>query len=584
MTPTRTLPSTGPRALSASLWYLAAAIVTVALVEGPLLVAANPEYPAVVAIFPIVGLLYSAMGLVAWWRRPSNRVGGVLVLGGLFWMLSGLSNATQPVLIAVGQITATLPFAVLAHLLLVFPTGRTLVRGSRVVIATAYATTLFLQAPIYLFGPDHPGSPLLVALRPDVVAMAQAFQRGCAAAIVIATAVLVVRRYRASTPAVRRALAPVAAYGLFALALVPLSANVISPLTGMDPITLFVVQAIVLGFVPVALLLGVLRGGFARTGEIVELGAWFRSHRDRSELTKALGDSLGDPTVELAFWIEEQSRHVDLDGGQVDLPDPSSGRAWSPIVLDGRQIGAIVYDESLVADPDLVDIAGQVLAIGLDRQRLTVELISSRDALRESRSRIVEADERVRRQLARDLHDGLQGRLVVLAIEAQRLTNQLPAGTEREQAAQLRSGLDVAIDELRGVVYDVMPALLIERGLPAATLEVVERMPIPTELVCDPRIRRLPATIESAAFFVIAEALANGLKHSRADRMSVSLGVEDEVLLVEVADDGVGGAVPRTGGGLGGVADRVEALGGRVRLTSPPGVGTRMVVRLPCAS
>ena len=584
MTPSRSLPSSRSHALSASLWYLAAATFALALVEWPILIANSAGYELAVSLFPILGILYVAMGVVAWWRRPSNRVGGVLVLGGLFLMVSGLSNASFPALIAIGLVTATLPFAVIAHLVLVFPTGRTMARGSRVVIALAYATTLVVQMPLYLFAPGPPGSPLFVADRPEIVEATEALQTGLAAAVVIATTVLVVRRYRTSTPAVRRALAPVASYGLFALALIPVSANIIRPLTGMDPVTLFVVQAVVLAFVPVAFLLGVLRGGFARTGEVVELGAWFRSHRDRSELVKALAATLGDPSVQLAFWLEDQHRYVDLDGGRVDLPEEGSGRAWSSIVLDGRVIGAIVYDETLVGDPDLVQIAGQVLAMGLDRQRLTVELISSRDALRDSRSRIVEADERVRRQLARNLHDGLQGRLVVLAIQAQRLTNQLPPGPEREQAAQLRSGLDVAIEELRGVVYDVLPALLIERGLPAATLEVVERMPIPTRLDCDRPIGRLAATLESAAFFVIAEALANGLKHSQADTMSVSLDVQDDELLIEVADDGVGGAVPHSGGGLRGVADRVEALGGHVRLESPHGRGTRMTVRLPCAS
>jgi signal transduction histidine kinase len=425
---------------------------------------------------------------------------------------------------------------------------------------------------------------LFVADRPEVVDLAGKVLFGLTTVVAVAATVLVVRRYRTSTPVVRRALAPVASYSLFALLMIPLSARVIRPLTGMDPVALFLVQAVVFALVPVAFLLGVLSGGFGRTGEVVELGAWFRSQRDRSELTKALADTLGDPSVQFAFWLEEQGGYVDVDGAKVALPVADSGRSWSRIVLDGRVIGAIVYDEALVGDPALVDVAGQVLAIGLDRQRLIVELISSRDALRESRSRIVETDERVRRRLARNLHDGLQGRLVVLAIQAQRLTNQLSPGPEREQGAQLRSGLDVAIAELRGVVYDVMPALLIERGLPAATLEVVERMPIPTRLLCDQPIARLPATLESAAFFVIAEALANGLKHSQADTMSVSLDVRDDELRIEVTDDGVGGAVQKTDGGMRGVADRVEALGGRVRVESPHGLGTRMLVRLPCAS
>ncbi len=134
----------------------------IVLVEWPILVADNPDYEPVASLFPILGILYVAMGIVAWWRRPSNRVGGVLALGGLLWMLSGLGTVSFPALFAVGLMTATVPFALVALLVLVFPTGRTVARGSRVVIALAYATTLVFQAARL---PVQPGPPGVAAAR-----------------------------------------------------------------------------------------------------------------------------------------------------------------------------------------------------------------------------------------------------------------------------------------------------------------------------------------------------------------------------------------------------------------------------------
>ena len=412
--------------------------------------------------------------------------------------------------------------------------------------------------------------------------MLQRVQLALAAIAVVAAAVIVVRRYRVSPPATRRVLAPVAAIGLGAVVLVLLSANVLSPMLGMDPLLLFVVQATALSMVPVAFTLGVLRGGFAQTGEIVELGAWFGVERDRSELAGALARTLGDPTVEVVFWLDASARYVDIDGADLEPPASGSVRRDVEIELDGRRVGAIRYDPTLVADPELVRVAGRVLAIAVDRQRLTVELLASRDALRESRSRLVEEGDRARRRLARDLHDGLQARLVVLAIQAQQLSSRLP-GEERKQVAELRSGLDAAIGELRAVVQDVMPALLIERGLRAATEEIVDRMPIPTHLDAADDMRPLPPTVETAAFYVVAEGLANGLKHSGANRMRVRLHVVDELLRIEVADDGVGGARAGAGSGLRGLEDRVDALGGRLSVISPPGGGTTMLALVPCA-
>ena len=174
---------------------------------------------------------------------------------------------------------------------------------------------------------------------------------------------------------------------------------------------------------------------------------------------------------------------------------------------------------------------------------------------------------------------------MLLALGAQRIAGDAsaPPGT-REAAAALRSGADAAIADLRRVVNGVMPALLIERGLYAAAEDLVDRIPIPTDLDLRGSDRSLPTPVESTAYFVMAEAIANAVKHSRARELAVRLEQAGGCLSLEVRDDGIGGAVRNGSTGLRGITDRVDGLGGRLVVESPPGEGTRLLVEMPCGS
>jgi signal transduction histidine kinase len=185
----------------------------------------------------------------------------------------------------------------------------------------------------------------------------------------------------------------------------------------------------------------------------------------------------------------------------------------------------------------------------------------------------MEAADAERRRIAQDLHDGLQSRLLLLAIEAHQ------AG-----ACSLRAGIDEAIVELRRFVHGIMPSLLIERGLHAATEDLVDRVPLPTTLEYTDEQAGLSRRVETAAYFVVAEALSNAVKHSGANALRVRIQRVDNRLCVEVRDDGIGGAVANGGSGLRGIADRVDALGGHLRVDSRAGEGTSVVAQLPCAS
>ena len=247
-------------------------------------------------------------------------------------------------------------------------------------------------------------------------------------------------------------------------------------------------------------------------------------------------------------------------------------------MLGGRRVGAIVYDATLIADRETVESAGRVVAIALHNEQLTAELRAGRDRLQRALARTVEASDAERRRIARDLHDGLQGRLVLLAIQAD------AARSDPALADDLGEGLQTAITELRDLVQGVMPAMLTERGLCAAVEELTVRCPIPVVLDLDRARGTLPGAVESTGYFIVAEALANAIKHAQASTVDLRMVRADGELRVEITDDGVGGAQANGGAGLRGMADRVDALDGRLVVSSPRGGGTFILAELPCGS
>lgn len=314
----------------------------------------------------------------------------------------------------------------------------------------------------------------------------------------LVTAVLLARRWIDAEPRQRRVLGPVYAYGTLAVVFFPFSAGLLEGAFQLPTATRGLIQFAVLGGIPIAFALGVLLGGFARTGEIEELGTWLGvSGAGRPDVAAALSVTLGDPSLRVSYWVPERKAYVDADGrtaqGGPGVPQPS-GRNWIGNDVRGTPVGAITYDSSLIGDPDLVPMAGRVVAIAVDRERLTAELRASHAALQRSRERLVNAIGSERRRIAQDLHDGIQMRLVLLALEAQQIGNARGAGAETTiRATALRHEIDGAAADLRQLVHNVMPAGLVERGLWTAVEDLTDRMPIPTRLDMAPK--RRPGTL-----------------------------------------------------------------------------------------
>jgi signal transduction histidine kinase len=246
----------------------------------------------------------------------------------------------------------------------------------------------------------------------------------------------------------------------------------------------------------------------------------------------------------------------------------------------GEPLAALMYHPSLRDEPELVAAVGAAAVIALENGRLQAELRARLQDLRGSRSRLIDAAQDERRRLERDLHDGAQQRLVALSLELGLLHSALADPDARRRLEHARHEVTVSMRELRNIARGIHPAVVSSHGLSVALESVAARTPLPLTLRAD-GVPRLPENIEVAAYYVVCESLANTGKHAAASTAAIEVRVSDGLLVVQVSDDGVGGADPGRGSGLRGLADRVEALDGRLRVWTPPAGGTCVRAEIP---
>jgi signal transduction histidine kinase len=397
--------------------------------------------------------------------------------------------------------------------------------------------------------------------------------------VLIAVVVILVRRWRAASPPLRRVLAPVyLSSGATVVILVVETA--LAPFSGFGADVFEWLSVVALSTVPLSFLGGLMRTRLARTA-IADLMTQLGETPVPGSLRQSLAHALGDPSLELAYWVHDGT-YVDVDGHAVALPAEGSARVATAVERSGRPVAALVHDASLRDHPELVDAVVAAAGLALENERLQAELRARLEELRASRFRLVETADVERRRLERNLHDGAQQRLVALSLSlalAQREFGSYPAVIEMLE--RTRSDLAAALAELRELARGIHPSLLTDRGLKAALEALANRSLVPVELDELPD-ERLPDGVEAAAYYLVAEALTNVTKYARASMASVRVLREDGHVIVEVSDDGIGGADARRGSGLRGLADRVEALDGRLYLDSPPGAGTRIRAEIPC--
>jgi signal transduction histidine kinase len=540
----------------------------------------------------VVAWTFLFAGIVAWARRPESRV-GVLMTFVAFCLLErklqySHDSATFTFGFLFGELGITAAFA---HAVLSYPSGRLRNAFERRFIAASYVVVIGFSLALLMVW-DHrstciwndtycsmPRPKSLLAVYPNsgvFDGIHGAYKIGVYGALAVVFIGLIVRRIVSATQAGRRLLAPLLLAAAFA------STRAVS-----EAILSFLPHshATAEGFywwqitgqiaVPLALLAGLLTAQLARSTVadlVVEL-----SHIAPGQVRAALARTLNDDSLQVAYWLPMRRVYVDEGGRTVDLPE--DGRAVTKL----DDIAAIVHDPEL--DADLVEAAGAAARLALHNARLQADVRAQLDKVQESRRRIVTAGDEQRRRIERDLHDGAQQRLVALALElriAQRQRGTNDPELERILADAVGQ-LQVAVEELRELARGVHPAVLTEEGLAGALESLAARTPLPVEIQAAPE-DRLPEEIEAAAYFVVCEAITNAVKHARATHIRVSAERQNGTLVIEVEDDGIGGARESNGSGLRGLVDRVEAHGGTLRVESEPGHGTRVIGELPCAS
>jgi signal transduction histidine kinase len=499
----------------------------------------------------VTGWTLIACGLVARSRRPESRCGALMAATGFSWFLGNFAASGVAPLDWLGAHALSVYRGPLVHLLVTYPSGRLVSRLDRAAVAVGYAVAVV--TPVW---------------------------RSEIATIVLAVLLVVVcaRSYlRAVGPARRaRRLALWAAAGLGLVLAAGASARLALPAGEASDPSLLALEA-TLCALAAGLLAGLLSPSWERaavTDLVVELGE-SRSGTLRDELARALGD----PTLEIGYWLPNEDVFADSQGRPVALPGPGSERSVTLIEGEGRPIAALVHDPAVLDDPGLREAVSFAAQLAAANARLQAEVRAQVAELRASRRRILEAGDEERRRLERRLRDGAEERLEWLAEQLRRA--RLSAGSDggRERIDRTEAQLARTLEELRELAHGLHPRVLAEAGLAGALASLAEQAPIRVEVVA--AAGTLPAEVEAVAYFLCSEALANIAKHASASRVSVSVATGDGRVRIEVEDDGLGGADPARGTGLRGLADRVEALGGTLHVESPAGGGTRLAAEIP---
>ena len=372
--------------------------------------------PLVIAFLSsFLTVAYVLCGLIAWSRRPGSRFGPLMIAAGVANFLTGLSWTTSDVPFTIGQSFDLVPPVLFLHVFLAYPSGRLRSRSERILVAAAYGTAIVLQLvrmALGGFGPHNllevspdPGAGLAV-LRVQLVAVSVFCLCGLG--------ILVARRVREGRP-LRRSLALLT--DAFALALVMIPFLLVSAAFG-GPMVAEIRWAtlLTLGLAPVAFLIGLLHDRLARSS-VGDLFVELREDPVPADVRDALARALRDPSLTLGFWLPEYRTFADLDGRPLKLPEGDAKRAMTLIDRDGAHVAVLLHDPALDDERELLAAVTAAAGIALENGRLHAALRARLEELQGSRARMVDAGQRERKRLERDLHDGAQQRLIALSLE-----------------------------------------------------------------------------------------------------------------------------------------------------------------------
>ena len=543
---------------------------------------------AVAALGLVVGWGFIGTGLFAWARRPDNSLGSLMALTGFAFLVAGLSSSNIPAIFTVGAFLSSVYIVTTMHTLLAAPHGR-LTRGDRRLVIAAYLLVTVAILPLYLFFDPQtecgncPNNVFLIHHSKSVVDVASLAINLLGVAIIGLVLRSLIRRWRTATRAERRLYTPMYAAGVALM--IALAGNLMLQSANSDSKAAdvaFVISLVPFALVPYLFLGSLVRARLLEGGAVTGLMRRLNETPRAGQLRDALAEALEDSSLELVYWLPDRQGYVDFTGRDYELPTGDPSRAVHTVAREGECVAAIIYDAIEEAKPH-VEAVGAAATLALMNERLEAELRAKVGELRRSRERMLRIGLEERRRLERDLHDGAQQRLVSMALNiriARAKLNEDPLAADQllETAGH---ELDSALEELRELARGIHPAVLTDRGLATALETLASRAPVPVELEELPD-ERLPEAVELAAYFVVAEGLTNVAKYANATHATVGIERQNGRLVVEVKDDGVGGANPENGTGLRGLADRIAVLEGGLEIDSERGRGTTLRAQIPC--
>jgi signal transduction histidine kinase len=533
-----------------------------------------------VALLEWISVPYLVAGLIAWWRRPGSRIGALMVVSGIAISLSGLSSADSEPQYTIGATLDILPAAIFLYVYLAFPDGRLRSGFERVLVMGAFVSAVGLQVVKLGLGGGERDNLLRITTSSEIANRIEQAQMLSIGAMCLVGIGLLAAQRRSSGRPLRRPVAFLVDSFVIALLMICVM-FVVSVLhePAFEPIQR--ATFVVIGISPIVFMLALLSARLARSA-VGDLLLELRDDLAPRELRDALARALGDPKLTLAYWLPHFASYADLEGKSHDVPSPD-GRSTTLIGKDGAPVAALIHDPALDDEPQLLDAVGAAAGIALENARLQAEIAARLEEVKGSRMRVIEAGQKERKRLERDLHDGAQQRLIALSLDLRMLQRKLEDNPgARRQLEDAQREITRSLDELRDIARGLHPAVLTAHGLAVALEQVAARATVPVELAVEVG-GRLPEPVEVAAYYVVAESLVNIGKHAQATAATVNVSRSGEGVVVEVLDDGVGGANTEHGSGIRGLADRVEALGGRLRVWTPRGGGTRVRAEIPCA-
>jgi signal transduction histidine kinase len=536
----------------------------------------------------LIVALYVAVGLYTWWRRPDSRLGPLVVGNGFLYAATSFNASGASPAYTLGMVMWAVYVVYTAYVLLSYPRGRLESRLERAFIRAYAVSTAVLTGLTLALSPTFPAAgafndcgtrcPANALVGGDAVT-GTALNTAASAVFTIALiglTMLLFDKARASGPVLRRAVTPVAAVftatvawfviSLYLLPAYPATASAVRIVDGALGVA-----------IPIAILLGLVWGDLFAAISLSQIAV----RASGKPLTPAgvqgvIAEALGDSTIELALWSPDRAGYVDVYGAPVQLPGDTRARGVTRITGDDGPVAALIHDPTLDTDSDVVEGLAATSLMLLENTRLVEEL-------RASRSRIVEAGERERERIERDLHDGAQQRLVAIQMRLD-MAREL-AGTEdlANQLDATKKDAEAAVEELRALARGIYPVVLQELGLAAALRSLGRSFPVPIS-VTDDGIGRSSDAIEAAIYFVASEAIQNSGKHAGPGaKVAVTLARNEDTIEFTVSDDGVGMS-PETdsdGIGIASMRDRIKAVGGHFEIVSAPGQGTSIHGTIP---